>query len=218
VSTELDRDLGAWAREELSRERLLAVHGSAAAAILEVHDRLTGAAAAVAVPAAESGWAALLARIDVPAPVIPLSRPRARRTLSIAVAAALAFAGIAYAVASRGSHGGSPTVSPAVSAPILVPPPSAGAGSNDRRSAHAPNARAGSSSAGGPSGAGSSSPGGPGTTTRGVDGGSGGGGTTKPGDDPHDRDQGTGNDGPHNDQGSGNNGPEGSRPPNSHGH
>jgi hypothetical protein len=218
VSTELDRDLGAWAREELSRERLLAVHGSAAASILEVHDRLTGAAAAVAVPAAESGWAALLAKIDVPAPVIPLRRPRARRTLSIAVAAALAFAGIAYAAASRGSHGGSPTVSPAVSAPILVPPPSVGAGSNDRRSAHAPNVRAGSPSAGGPSGAGSSSPGGPGTTTRGVDGGSGGGGTTKPGDDPHDRDQGTGNDGPHNDNGSGNNGPEGSRPPNSHGH
>jgi hypothetical protein len=215
VSTELDRDLGAWAREELSRERLLAVHGSAAASILEVHDRLTGAAAAVAAPAAESGWAALLAKIDAPAPVIPLRRPRARRTLSIAVAAALAFAGIAYAVASRGSHGGSPTA-PAVSAPILVPPPSAGAGSNDRRTVHAPNARAGSPSAGGPSGAGSSSPGGPGTTTRGVDGG--GGGTTKPRDDPHDRDQGTGNDGPHNDHGSGNNGPEGSPPPNSHGH
>jgi hypothetical protein len=215
VSTELDRDLGAWAREELSRERLLAVHGSAAASILEVHDRLRGAAAALAVTTAEPGWAALLAKIDAPAPVIPLRRPRARRTLSIAVAAALAFAGIAYAVASRGSDGGSPAVSPAVSAPILVPPPSAGAGSNDRRSAHAPNARAGSPSAGGPSGAGSSSPGGPGATTRDVDGGS---GTTKPGDDPHDRDQGTGNDGPHNDHGSGNNGPEGSRPPNSRGH
>ena len=34
------------------------------------------------------------------------------------------------------------------------------------------------------------------TTARGVDGGSGGGGTTKPGDDPHDRDQGTGTTGP----------------------
>lgn len=213
MSTELDRDLGAWAQEELSRERLLAVHGSAAASILEVHDRLTGVAAAVAVPAAEPGWAALLAKIDAPAPVIPLRRSRARRTLAIAVAAALALAGIAYAAASRGSHGGSSTVSPAVSAPIFVPPSSAGAGSNDRRGGHAPNTRAGS-----PSGAGSSSPGGPGTTTRGVDGGSGGGGTTKPGDDPHDRDQGTGNDGPHNDHGSGNNGPEGSRPPNSHGH
>jgi hypothetical protein len=217
VSTELDRDLGAWAREELSRERLLAVHGSAAASILEVHDRLTGAAAAVAVPAAESGWVALLAKIEAPAPVIPLRRPRARRTLSIAVAAALALAGIAYA-ASRGSHGGSPTVTPAISAPILVPPSSAGEGSNDRRGVHGPNARAGSPSTGGPSGAGSSSPGGAGTTTPGVDGGSGSGGPTKPGDDPHDRDQGTGNDGRHNDHGSGNNGPEGSRPPNSRGH
>ena len=159
MSTELDRDLEAWAREELSRERLLAVHGSAAASILDVHDRLTGAAAALAVPAAEPGWAALLAKIDAPAPVIPLHRPRARRTLSIAVAAALALAGIAYAAASRGSHGGSPAVSPAVSAPILVPPSSAGAGSNDRRSAPGPNARGGSPSAGGPSVAGSSSPG-----------------------------------------------------------
>ncbi|HVD68994.1 MAG TPA: hypothetical protein VNF25_09930 [Actinomycetota bacterium] len=218
MSTELDRDLGAWAQEELSRERLLAVHGSAAASILEVHDRLTVVAAAVAVPAAEPGWAALLVKIDAPAPVIPLRRSRARRTLAIALAAALALAGIAYAAASRGSHGGSSTVSPVVSAPIFVPPSSAGAGSNDRRGGHAPNARAGSPSGGGPSGAGSSSPGGPGTTTRGVDGGSGGGGTTKPGDDPHDRDQGTGNDGPHNDHGSGNNGPEGSRPPNSRGH
>ena len=30
--THLDRDLGAWAREELSREQLLAAHGPAAAA------------------------------------------------------------------------------------------------------------------------------------------------------------------------------------------
>ena len=217
MSTELDRDLGAWAREELSRERLLAVHGAAAGSILEVHDRLTGAAAAVAVPAAESGWAALLAKIEAPAPVIPLRRPRARRTLSIAVAAALALAGIAYAAAWRGSHGGSPTVSPAVSAPILVPP-SSGNGSNDRRSVHAPNAPAGSQSTGGPPGAGSFSRGGGGTTTPGVDGGSGGGAPTKPGDDPHDRDQGTGNDGRHNDHGSGNNGPEGSPPPTSRGH
>ena len=165
MSTELDRDLGAWAQEELSRERLLAVHGSAAASILEVHDRLTGVAAAVAVPAAEPGWAALLAKIDAPAPVIPLRRSRARRTLAIAVAAALALAGIAYAAASRGSHGGSSTVSPAVSAPIFVPPSSAGAGSNDRRGGHAPNTRAGS-----PSGAGPSSPGGPGTGNNGPEG------------------------------------------------
>ena len=40
--SELDRDLGAWAREELSREQLLAVHGAAAAALIAVHDRLTG--------------------------------------------------------------------------------------------------------------------------------------------------------------------------------
>jgi hypothetical protein len=216
MSAELDRDLGAWAREELSREQLLAMHGAAAAGLVAVHDRLTGAAATVAVPAAEAGWAALLVRIDAPAPVIPLHRPRGRRTTSIAVAAALALAGIAYAAASRGSHPGSPAVSPAPSAPTVFGPSSTGTGSNDRRSVPAPAARTAPSTGAQPSGAGTSSPGGAGGT-RGVDGGGSGGGSAKPGDDPHDRDQGTGNDGSHNDHGSGNNGPEGSPPPNSHG-
>ena len=217
MSAQLDRDLGAWAREELSREQLLAVHGTAAAVVVAVHDRLTGAAAAAPVPSAEAGWAALLARIDAPAPVIPLHRPRARRTISIAVAAALALAGIAYAAASRGSHPGAPVFSPTPSAPTVRGPSSPGAGSNDRRSAPAPPVRTASPTTGArPPGGGTSSPGGAGTN-RGVDGGSSGGGATKPGDDPHDRDQGTGNDGSHNDHGSGNDGPEGSRPPTSQG-
>jgi hypothetical protein len=210
--SELDRDLEAWAREELSREQLLAAHGAAAAALVAVHDRLTAAAAAVAVPSVEAGWAALLARIDAPAPVVPLRRPRPRRTLSIAVAAALVLAGIAYA-ASRGSHDGSPGVSPATTAPAFAGPFS---GSHGRRGAPGPTARTvpptGSDR---PSGSGPSANGGAGATG-GIHGG-GGGGSTKPGDDPHDRDQGTGNDGSHNDHGSGNNGPEGSPPPESHG-
>jgi len=210
--SELDRDLGAWAREELSREQLLAAHGAAAAALVAVHDRLTGAAAAVAVPSVEAGWAALLARIEAPAPVVPLRRPRPRRTLSIAVAAALALAGIAYA-ATRGSHDGSPGVSPATTAPAFAGPFS---GSHGRRGAPGPTARTvpptGSDR---PSGSGLSANGGAGATP-GIHGG-GGGGSAKPGDDPHDRDQGTGNDGSHNDHGSGNNGPEGSPPPESHG-
>jgi hypothetical protein len=209
--SQLDRDLGAWAREELSREQLLAVHGAAAAAVVAVHDRLTGAAAAVTVPSVEAGWAALLARIDAPAPVVPLRRSRPRRTLSIAVAAALALAGIAYA-ASRGSHDGSPAVSPATTAPAVAGPVS---GSHGRRSAPGPTARTtpppGSVR---PSGSGPSARGG--GATSGIDSGAGG-GSAKPGDDPRDRDQGTGNDGSHNDQGSGNNGPEGSPPPESHG-
>jgi hypothetical protein len=209
--SELDRDLGAWAREELSREQLLAVHGAAAAAVVAVHDRLTGAAAAVTVPSVEAGWAALLARIDAPAPVVPLRRPRPRRTLSIAVAAALALAGIAYA-ASRGSHDGSPAVSPATTGPAVAGPFS---GSHGRRSAPGPTARtAPPSGSVRPSGSGPSARGG--GATPGIDSGTGG-GSAKPGDDPHDRDQGTGNDGSHNDHGSGNNGPEGSPPPESHG-
>jgi hypothetical protein len=208
--SELDRDLGAWTREELSREQLLAVHGAAAAALVAGHDRLTGAAAAVTVPSVEAGWAALLARIDAPAPVVPLRRPRLRRTLSIAVAAALALAGIAYA-ASRGSHDGSPVVSPATTAPAV-----AGAFSRwHGRSAPGPTVRtAPPSGSHRHSGSGPSAHGG--GATPGIDGGAGG-GSAKPGDDPHDRDQGTGNDGSHNDQGSGNNGSEGSPPPESHG-
>jgi hypothetical protein len=208
--SELDRDLGAWARQELSREQLLAAHGPAAAALVAVHDRLTGAAAAVTVPSVEAGWAALLARIDAPAPVVPLRRPRPRRTLSIAVAAALALAGIAYA-ASRGSHDGSPVVSPATSAPAVAGPFSRWHG----RSAPGPTARtAPPSGSHRPSGSGPSARGG--GATPGIDSGAGG-GSAKSGDDPHDRDQGTGNDGSHNDHGSGNNGPEGSPPPESHG-
>jgi hypothetical protein len=208
--SELDRDLGAWAREELSREQLLAEHGTAATALVAVHDRLTGAAAAVAVPSAEAGWAALLARIDAPAPVVPLRRPRPSRALSIAVAAALALAGIAFA-ASRGWHDGSPVVSPATTVPTVAdqfsgshgprgapgPTPPRTSPSGDRHSGSGPSARGGT-----PPGA-----------APGIDGG----GSAKPRDDPRDRDQGTGNDGSHNDHGSGNNGPEGSPPPESHG-
>jgi len=208
--SELDRDLGAWAREELSREQLLAAHGTAAATFVAVHDRLTRAAAAVAVPAVEAGWAALLARIDAPAPVVPLRRPRPSRTLSIAVAAALALAGIAYA-ASRGSHDGSPAVSPATTAPAVAGVFSRwhGRGAPGPTATTAPPAGSHRPSGSGPSAhAGGSTPA--------IDGGAGG-GSAKPVDDPRDRDQGTGNDGSHNDHGSGNNGPEGSPPPESHG-
>ena len=210
--SELDRDLGAWAREELSREQLLAVHGAAAAALIAVHDRLTGAAAAVAVPSVEAGWATLIARIDAPAPVVPLRRRRPRRTLSIPVAAALALAGIAYA-GSRGSHDGSAGVSPVTTAPALAGP---SFGSHRGRSAPGPTASTVPPTASHrPSGSGASAHGGAGASS-GIRGG-GGGGSAKPADDPHDRDQGTGDDGSHNDHGSGNNGPEGSPPPESHG-
>ena len=152
-------------------------------------------------------WAALLARIDAPAPVVPLRRRRPSRTLSIAVAAALALAGIAYA-ASRGSHDRSPVVSPVTTAPAVASAFSRWHG----RSAPGPSARTAPPSGSiRPSGSGPSAHGGAGATS------GGGGGSAKPGDDPHDRDQGTGNDGSHNDHGSGNNGPEGSPPPESHG-
>ena len=209
---QLDRDLGAWAREELSREQLLAVHGAAAAALVAVHDRLTAAAAAVTVPSVEVGWAALLARIDAPAPVVPRRRPRPRRTISIAVAAAIALAGIAYA-GSRGSHDGSPGVSPVTTAPALAGP---SFGSHGGRSAPGPTASTVPPTASHrPSGSGASAHGGAGASS-GIRGGEGG-GSAKRADDPHDRDQGTGDDGSHNDHGSGNNGPEGSPPPESHG-
>ncbi|TMK87791.1 MAG: hypothetical protein E6G43_10265 [Actinobacteria bacterium] len=115
--SELDRDLGAWAREELSREQLLAVHGAAAAALIAVHDRLTRAAAAVAVPSVEAGWATLIARIDAPAP--PAVSP---------VTTAPALAGPSF-----GSHGGRSAPGPTAS---TVPPTASHRPSGSGASAH----------------------------------------------------------------------------------
>ena len=57
MSADLERDLGAWTRGELARDRLLATYGAEAAGSVALHDRLTEMAA---------GW-------NVPAVTVPLT-------------------------------------------------------------------------------------------------------------------------------------------------
>jgi hypothetical protein len=206
VSGELERDLGAWARGELARERLLATHGAAGRTIA-LHDRLTMTVGAIPIPDPDAGWAALLVEMERAGSVAPLRRrDRPIRTVSILVAAALALlAGAAFAAAFTSSHRGEtpsrPATGPSVARPVHptrlndrrpmpvpTPRPVGGArphATTPRRSAPT----GGPARSGGPAGA----------------------------DDPRDRHRGTGNDGSHDDRGSGNNGPSGTLPPASHG-
>jgi hypothetical protein len=67
VSADLERDLGAWSRGELTRERLLDAHGAPAAGTVALHERLAGVVASTRIPDAEAGWAALLHNIEAAA-------------------------------------------------------------------------------------------------------------------------------------------------------
>jgi hypothetical protein len=213
VSVDLERDLGAWARGELARERLLATYGTEAAGSVALHDRLTEMAAGFAIPPVEAGWAALSVKLDAPAPVVPLRRHhRRRRTVSILVAAALVVAGSAFAAIVSSWHHEAPA--PRTSATVTASVPGVGlvGGPNDRRLVPPPSSSGAGSQ---PDGTGPSSGGGSGTTDNGSTGGADGSAST---DDPRDRDHGTGNDGSHDDRGSGNNGPSGTLPHGSRGH
>ena len=214
MSADLERDLGAWSRGELTRERLLDAHGAPAAGTVALHERLAGVAASTRIPDAEAGWAALLRTIEAPAPVVPLRRHvRRRRTLSLLVAAAVVVGGSAFAAWVAGDHRSVPSPT----APVGSVGPAAGSlvpGSNDRRSVPAP-----SRSTNGPAGKGSGGAGPSGRDAQGTrrPGGTSGGGGTPSADDPLDRDHGTGNDGSHDDHGSGNDGRSGTLPHGSHG-
>jgi len=212
VSARLERDLGAWTSGELERDRLLATHGAEAAGLVALHERLRGAAD-TPVPDVGSGWTALQAKLDAPAPVVPLRRPtRRRRSVSLLVAAALVTAGVAFAAMRGSAHEPTPsaTVVPTVTSPMggsdvhgpgdrsRVPPPSAPAAGPHRREPGPTGGRGG------------------GSTT--PDGSADGGGGSTSTDDPLDRDHGSGNDGSHDDNGSGNDGRSGTLPHGSHGH
>jgi hypothetical protein len=213
VSADLERDLGAWSRGELTRARLLEAHGAPAAGCVALHERLVGVAASTRISDPEAGWAALLEKIEAPAPVVPL-RPhvRHRRTVSLLVAAAVVLGGSAFAAIWIGTdHGAVPsptatgvTVGRGSSLPgptdrRLVPPPSRS--TNEPAGTSRPDA--------GSSGGEAEGPRRPGDT-------SGGGGAPSV-DDPRDRDRGTGNDGSHDDHGSGNDGRSGTLPHAAHG-
>jgi len=214
VSTDLERDLGAWTSGELTRERLLATHGAAAAGTVALHDRLTEVARSTTVPDAEAAWAVLVVAMDAPAPVVPLRRhvPR-RRTVALLVAATLLLAGTAFAAKLSLGHREAPTPASGTSV-VGSTGGSTFVGTNDRRLVPPP-AGSGSSAphthGGTPSASGSE-------TGTGAGASSGDGGAPTSTDDPHDRDRGTGNDGSHDDQGGGNDGFAGSLPGGSNGH
>ncbi len=220
MSADLERDLGAWSRGELTRERLLASHGAPAAGTVALHERLGEMAAATSTPDAEAGWVALLQKIEAPAPVVPLRRHvRRRRTVSLLVAAAVVLGGSAFAaIWSRSDHGSvpSPPATGVASVPGGDPAVPAGGsivpGSDDRRLVPPPSTKEPAEKT--PGGAGPSPDAGGGTSQpRDTSGGVG----SASRDDPRDRDHGTGNDGPHDDHGSGNDGPSGTLPRGSHG-
>jgi hypothetical protein len=213
VSTDLERDLNAWARGELARERLLDAHAEAAGTVA-LHERLTAVAATTPIPNAEPGWATLLARIEAPAPVVPLRRhARRRRTVALLVAAALVVGGSALAAILGASHRGvsGPTPSGASTGETTISVTRV-FGPNDRRLVPPPAGPSAATGSSGKQGSGSST-GGTGTGDATGTGGDAPAAT----DDPHDRDHGTGNDGSHDDQGGGNDGPTGSLPRGSNG-
>lgn len=120
MNADLERALAAFERNELSREQLLSLHAEAEP-LISLHDRMKIAAAAPA-PDPEAGWAALMEKMDVPAPVVPLRRPsRARRTTMLAVAAALMLAGSAFAAVGPRVLRERPTITPPSPAPVVVP-------------------------------------------------------------------------------------------------
>lgn len=120
MSPDLERDLAAFERNELSREQLLSLHAEAEP-LIRLHDRMKVAAAAPA-PDPAAGWAALMEKMDAPAPVVPLRRPsRARRTTMLAVAAALMLAGSAFAAVGPRVLRERQTITPPSPAPIVVP-------------------------------------------------------------------------------------------------
>lgn len=202
-------DLDAFGRGDLAREDLAASHGGEAISLLAMHDRMFAVAAATPAIDADAGWAALSSQLDaVVVPLVPRRGVR-RRTMAIAVAAALLLGGSAFAATRTGWFD-----DPVVPTPSAATAPSGstssgsglgapGAASADRVGARLEQeARDPSDPDDDPSGApGDGDP-------DGSTGGTGGtGGDT--GDDPNDHDQGTGNDGDHDDQGGGNDGQEG---------
>jgi hypothetical protein len=212
VSADLERDLGAWSRGELTRERLLEAYGAPAAGTVALHERLAGVAASTGIPDAEAGWAALLQKIEAPVPVVPLRRHvRRRRTVSLLVAAAVFLGGSAFAAWRGSDHGSVP--SPTATSAAVGPTAGSSLGSNDRRLVPPPSRSTTEPAGKEPGGAGPSDGGAKGT--RGPGDTSDGGASSA--DDPRDRDHGTGNDGSHDDRGSGNDGRAGTLPNGSHG-
>jgi hypothetical protein len=107
VSDDLDRDLRAWEAGAMTGDDLRARQGEGADRVLSIHERLSEAGA-VPVPDVDAGWAAVRDRLDIK--VVTLRPRRRRRAVLLAVAAALAISGSAFAATGgRLFHSEDPT-------------------------------------------------------------------------------------------------------------
>jgi hypothetical protein len=171
------------------------------AAAQAVHERLEHAVASMPTFDVEAGWAAFVTQLEPPiAPVIPIRRRRPRRTVALAIAAAVLVGGSAFATTRQ--LGGDPvttaTASPLFASdravgphlhPMFADAPGLAGGGGANTGAGPDRTNPGS---GGPAGGGAHGSEGPATSGEPNQ------------DSPDDIDHGSGNDGQHDDNGGGN--------------
>ena len=103
MSGDLERDLAAWRRGELSLEELVAVHGPDAEALAALHERMERMLSAPV--DGDAVWAAIERGMAADNVVQLPPRRRSRKVAILAIAAALALGG--SALAAVGAHVGS---------------------------------------------------------------------------------------------------------------
>jgi hypothetical protein len=96
VTRDMDRDLEAFARGEVSRHELVDAYGPEAGALADLHERMQGTLAADFDE--DAGWRRVVDGMDTPATVTTIRRSRRPRSVvALAVAAALTIGGSALA-------------------------------------------------------------------------------------------------------------------------
>jgi hypothetical protein len=96
VTREMDRDLEAFARGEVSRHELVAAHGPEAGALADLHERMHATLGTSFDE--DAGWSRVVEGMDTAATVTTIRRSRRPRSVvALAVAAALTIGGSALA-------------------------------------------------------------------------------------------------------------------------
>ena len=122
MTAEMDRDLEAFARGELTREQLVAAHGDEAGRLADLHQRMERT---LETPFDETGgWTRIAQEMDAGATVTTLRRtPRPRRVLALGVAAAMMIGGSALAAVEVHVRNGRGFEGPALPAHTGTPDP-----------------------------------------------------------------------------------------------
>jgi hypothetical protein len=96
VTREMDRDLEAFARGEVSRQELMAAHGPEAVALADLHERMHATLGTSFDE--DAGWSRVVEGMETAATVTTIRRSRRPRSVvALAVAAALTIGGSALA-------------------------------------------------------------------------------------------------------------------------